>query len=202
MDSWKLSANQICSFELKQVFLYYVEGVGGISVIWVSPKCFHWICWIQWQKYYILKRFLESVTSCVRYLDATSVTTRHMSETGSVNWDQFMIQRFTRFPEFAEFTEFLIHLGKTPLSFKPHCEFFRPFRLLKIHLHWASASTLVHADAQDQIAVAARFRVTVGALRNLQAINLRNVASDITNTLLTFSVNEPIAVMLVSFLSF
>ena len=33
--------------------------------------------------------------------------------------------------------------------------------------------------------------MNVGALRNLQAINLRYVASDITNTSLTLSVNEP-----------
>ena len=53
------------------------------------------------------------VTSCVRDQDATTVPARHMWETVSLNWAQFMLQWFIRFPEFSEF---LFHLGKTPIS--------------------------------------------------------------------------------------
>ena len=55
--------------------------------------------------------FLETI-SCVRDQDATIEPARHMSETGSLNWAQFMLQRFINFPEF---TEFLFYLGKTLL---------------------------------------------------------------------------------------
>ena len=49
---------------------------------------------------------LEPAISCVRDQDATSVSARHIWETGSLNWTQFMFQWFIRFPEFAEFAEF------------------------------------------------------------------------------------------------
>ena len=55
-------------------------------------------------------------TSCVRDQDATTAPPRHMWETGSLNWAQFMLQWFIRFPEIAEFSEFLFHLGKTQLK--------------------------------------------------------------------------------------
>ena len=58
---------------------------------------------------------LEPATSCVRDQDATTVPARHMWETGSLNWAQFMLHWFIRFPEFTEFSEVLPHLGKTPL---------------------------------------------------------------------------------------
>ena len=48
---------------------------------------------------------LEPATSCVREQDVTTVPSRHMWETGSLNWSWFMIQRFIKFPEFAEFSE-------------------------------------------------------------------------------------------------
>ena len=40
-------------------------------------------------------------------------TARHMWETGSFNWPQFILQWFFRFNEFVEFNEFPFHLGKT-----------------------------------------------------------------------------------------
>ena len=43
------------------------------------------------------------VTSCVRDKDATTAPARHMWETGSMNWAQFMLQWFIRFLEFSEF---------------------------------------------------------------------------------------------------
>ena len=67
----------------------------------------HWIRWIQWQKIYDIKRTrtCHSPTSCVRDQHATTAPARHMWETGSLNWAQFMLQWFIRLPEF-EFTEF------------------------------------------------------------------------------------------------
>ena len=44
-------------------------------------------------------------TSCVRGQHATTVPERHMWETESLNWAQFMLQSFISFPEFAEFSE-------------------------------------------------------------------------------------------------
>ena len=58
---------------------------------------------------------LEPAISCGRDQDATTVSARHMWETGSLNWAQFMLQCSIRFPEFTEFSEFLFHLGKTPM---------------------------------------------------------------------------------------
>ena len=69
--------------------------------IGVFPKCFHRIQRIQWQKYLSSKE-LKLATSCVRDQD---VAARHIWETGSLNWAQFMLQWFIRFPEFAEFSE-------------------------------------------------------------------------------------------------
>ena len=48
-------------------------------------------------------------TLCVRDQDATTAPARHMWETGSLNWAQFMLQWFIKF------TEFMFHLGKTPI---------------------------------------------------------------------------------------
>ena len=72
----------------------------------VFPKCFHWIRWIHWQKncHYIKRAWTcHPATSCVRGQDHTTVPARHMWETGSLNWAQFMLQWFIRFPEFSEF---------------------------------------------------------------------------------------------------
>ena len=55
-------------------------------------------------------------TSCVRDQDATTAPARHMWETGSLNWPQFMLQWFIRFPEVTEFSEFLFQLEKTPME--------------------------------------------------------------------------------------
>ena len=59
---------------------------------------------------------LKPATSCVRDQDANTAPARHMWETGSLNWTQFMLQWFIRFSEFAQFSEFLLHLGKSPLK--------------------------------------------------------------------------------------
>ena len=48
---------------------------------------------------------LEPATSYVRDQGPTTAPARHMSESRSLNWDQFMLHWFIRFPEFAEFTE-------------------------------------------------------------------------------------------------
>ena len=61
-------------------------------------------------------------TSCVRDQDTTTAPARHMWETGSLNWAQFMLQQFIRFPGFAEFSEFLFHLGKTPVFLSHTCK--------------------------------------------------------------------------------
>ena len=53
---------------------------------------------------------LEPVTSCVRDQDATTGPARHMWETGSLNWSQFMLQWFFRFHHFSESSA---HLRKT-----------------------------------------------------------------------------------------
>ena len=91
-----------------------------INTNWVCPKCFHWIRWSQWQNicHYSKRAWTwNPATSCVRDQDATTAQARHMWETGSLNWAQFMLQWFLRFPEFAEFSECLFHLGKTQMSF-------------------------------------------------------------------------------------
>ena len=62
----------------------------------IFPKCFHWIRWIQWQKYLSL-RGLQPATSCVRVQDTTTVSARHMWEIGSLNWTRFMLQWFISF---------------------------------------------------------------------------------------------------------
>ena len=48
---------------------------------------------------------LKTATSCVRDQDATTAPARHMWDTRSLNWTQFMLQWFIRFPGFAEFNE-------------------------------------------------------------------------------------------------
>ena len=84
----------------RHVFTSYTSTSG--KAIWVVPKCF---CWIQWQKYLSLSG-LQPATSCVRDQDATTAPARHMWETGSLNWTQFMLHWFIRFCEFTETTEF------------------------------------------------------------------------------------------------
>ena len=77
---------------------------------------FHWIRWIQWQKIFVITvKGLKPVTSCVRDQDATAVPARHMSETGSLNLAQFMLQWFIRFPEFAEFNDISVPLRKNSI---------------------------------------------------------------------------------------
>ena len=69
------------------------------------PKCLQWIQRIQWQKCLSVKGLVPA-TSCVRDQDATTVPERHMWETGSLNWPQFMFQWFIRLPDCVQFTEF------------------------------------------------------------------------------------------------
>ena len=93
------------------------RGIIWTTTIWVFPKCFHWIQRIQWQNichYCKGAQNCHPATSCVRDQDATTVSARHMWETGSLNWSHFMLQRFIRFPEIVEFVEFFSHLRKTP----------------------------------------------------------------------------------------
>ena len=49
----------------------------------------------------------HSATSCVKDKDDTKTLARHMWETGSLNWAQFMLQWFIRFPEFNGSSESL-----------------------------------------------------------------------------------------------
>ena len=52
----------------------------------------------------------------VRHQDATTTPARHMWETGSFNWAQFMLHWFIRFPDFTEFDERSVpFFGKTPI---------------------------------------------------------------------------------------
>ena len=57
-------------------------------------------------KKYLLLKGLEPATSCIRDQDATTAPARHVWETGSLNWAQFMLQWFIWFSEFTEITEF------------------------------------------------------------------------------------------------
>ena len=60
-------------------------------------------------------RTCHPATSCVRDQDVTTVPARYMWKTGSLNWNQFMLQLFIRFPGFAEFSEILLHLRNTAI---------------------------------------------------------------------------------------
>ena len=74
----------------------------------VFPKCFQWICWIQWQKYLITVKVLEPATQPPLVWE-TSMLPQHQLDTcerqETLNWAQFMLQWFIWFPEFAEFSE-------------------------------------------------------------------------------------------------
>ena len=48
---------------------------------------------------------LEPATSYIRDHDTTTAPARHMYETGSLNWPQFMPKWFIRYPEFTDFNE-------------------------------------------------------------------------------------------------
>ena len=63
----------------------------------------------------ITAKGFKPAISCVRDQNATTAPTRHLWETESLNWLQFMLQWFIRIDEFAEFR---LHLGKTPLYIK------------------------------------------------------------------------------------
>ena len=60
---------------------------------------------IRWHKIFVVIR-VRTITSYVRDNGATTVPARHMWETGSLNWVQFVLQWFIRFLKFAEITEF------------------------------------------------------------------------------------------------
>ena len=84
----------------------------------VFPKYFHWIRWIQWQKYYYFKKIagLESTISFVRNRDSTIVPQTHSQQRRQLNWSWFMLQWFLRFPAFAEFSESSAPFRETPLD--------------------------------------------------------------------------------------
>ena len=108
--------------------------------IWVLPKCFHWICWIQWLKIFVITvKWFELATSCVRDWNATITPERYMWETGSLSWPQSMLQRFIRLLEFAEFTEFPFHLGKT-LLFVSIILIMEGLRFMKLPTFWPLCS--------------------------------------------------------------
>ena len=85
----------------------------------IFPKCFHWIQGIQRQKIFVITvKGFESAISCVRARDASTAPARHMGETWSLNWLQFILQWLIWL---AEFIEFLFHLGKTPVGSPVDC---------------------------------------------------------------------------------
>ena len=66
-----------CMFSLNSVTkIFAIKRVRTCHLLCKSPGCYH-----------------------------SSVPARHMWETGSLNWAQFMLQWFIRLPEFTEFTE-------------------------------------------------------------------------------------------------
>ena len=65
--------------------------------------------------YVITVKGFKPANFYVKDQDSTTLPPRHMRETGSLNWIQFMHHCFFRFPEFIGFTEFLFCLGKTPI---------------------------------------------------------------------------------------
>ena len=64
----------------------------------------------------ITEKGFEPAIFWIRNQDVTTVPARHMCETGSLKWLQWMLQWFIIIPEFAEFTEFPSCLGKTLLA--------------------------------------------------------------------------------------
>ena len=83
---------------------------------WVSPKCFSLNSLNSMTKSIChFSKGFEHTTSCIWGQDATTELPRHVWESRSFNWPQFMLQWLIRFPGFVEFTEFPFYLGKTPL---------------------------------------------------------------------------------------
>ena len=81
------------------VFTEFTESLNSVTKIFV-----------------ITVKGLELAIFCVRDQVATTVPARHVWETGSLNWAQFMLQWFIRFPEFAEFNdESSAPFRKTPM---------------------------------------------------------------------------------------
>ena len=73
---------------------------------------------------------LEPDTFCVREQDVTAVPVRHLWEVESLNWAQFMLQRFIRSPNSLNLlnsTKVLLHLGKTALLY---CKFIKSRKIL------------------------------------------------------------------------
>ena len=105
-----------------------------VTSIWVFPKCFRWIERIQWQKFSKRTKTCYPATTCVKDQHATTVPGRHMWETGSLNWANFI-----SLPEFAEFIEILLSWVKTPLLIQI------PQSLLVQHLltSWCTGRTVL-----------------------------------------------------------
>ena len=103
-----------------QTHLLFVTIYG---LVWSSSmefflNVFHWIQRIQWQKKLFTVKGLEPATSCVRDQDATTAPARHMWETGSLNWVQFMLQWLSVSLNSLNSVKVLLHLGKTQVTFK------------------------------------------------------------------------------------
>ena len=67
------------------------------------------------KKFTITVKGLVPATSCIRDQDATTVPARHMWETGSLNWAQFMHQWLSVSPNSLNSVKVLRYLGKTPM---------------------------------------------------------------------------------------
>ena len=80
------------------------------KALWLSLHCLPWPPINANEHIGVFPKFmtlkgLEPATSCVRDQDATTAPARHMWETGSLNWAQFMLQWFINFTEFTEFSK-------------------------------------------------------------------------------------------------
>ena len=72
----------------------------------VFPKCIAELSEFSDKKIFvIIDKGLEPATNHLLCKDATTAPSRHMWETRSLNWFQFMLQWFIRFPGFTEFNE-------------------------------------------------------------------------------------------------
>ena len=94
-----------CSLNVNECHWHILVGNNG-----VFPKCFQWICWIQWQKIFIAGKGFEPQSPLVF---ETSMLPKRQPDTCDLNSAQFMLQWFIWFPEFAEFSESFSHSGKT-----------------------------------------------------------------------------------------
>ena len=108
-------------------------------MIWVFPKCIHWVRRIQWQNichYSKRVRTCNPSISCARDQDANTATAGHVWETGSLNWAQFMLQWFIRF---SKLTEFPFYLEKNSIEWLETRMFLALFLIYKFSIHRSTA---------------------------------------------------------------